>query len=395
MNRLRRVFVVVMDGVGAGSLPDAAFYGDLGSNTLGNIARRLGRLCLPNLAFLGLGNLLDIPGTPPIPPKGAACLMAESSPGKDSTTGHWELFGIILEKPFKTYPQGFPDHIVSKLEAVMGRKTLWNKPASGTEVIEVMGQRHLDTGFPILYTSGDSVMQIACHRDVAPPELLYSWCEKALALFSEPSSLARTIARPFKGVKGSFVRTSDRKDFSVPPPALTLFDHAFNDKVETVAIGKVSDIFAGKGIGKSIPTGNNREGLSALLKSVKEPSLQRRLVMANLVDFDSLWGHRNDVSGFSQGLREFDSAIPGLMSGLDVGDILAITADHGCDPTTEGTDHSREYVPCLIAGNPVKPGVILPVRPTFADLGATLAHYLDVPYNGAGESFAQEVFWEV
>ncbi len=391
----RRVFVVVLDGVGAGSLPDAEAYGDRGSNTLGNIAKKLGELRLPNLAMLGLGNLLDIPGTPPVPPLGAACLMAESSPGKDSTTGHWELFGVILEEPFKTYPQGFPEHIISSLESIMGRKALWNKPASGTEVIEIMGQRHLETGFPIVYTSGDSVMQIACHCDVAPLELLYSWCEQALGLFSEPSSLARTIARPFKGVPGSFVRTNDRKDFSVPPPALTLFDYAFNDKVDTVAIGKVDDIFAGRGIRRSVHTGNNASGIRALHSAINEPNTGRQLVMANLVDFDSLYGHRNDVVGFSKGLQEFDSAIPGLIDSLDTGDVLAITADHGCDPTVPGTDHSREYVPALLAGNPVKPGVILPTRAAFADLGSTLADYLGVSYKGAGKSFFRKAFREV
>ncbi len=279
-----------------------------------------------------------------------------------------------------------------KFEGLIGRNTLWNKPASGTQVIEDVGREHLETGYPIVYTSADSVMQIACHEDVVSLEVLYSWCRAALGLFSEPASIARVIARPFKGIPGSFVRTPNRRDFSVLPPASTLFDYAKMAGVTTVAIGKAEDIFAGQGIDVALRAASNKEGVMQVLSRLNDGDSEREIVLANLVDFDMLYGHRNDVEGYARCLQEFDREVPGLLANLRPGDILVVTADHGCDPTTPGTDHSREYVPMLMVGDHVTPGVILPDRPTFADLGATVAEFLGIDYCGSGSSFAGDVF---
>lgn len=413
LQRVQRVFLVVLDSVGVGQLPDAHLYGDEGSNTLGNVARSLEKgLVLPNLGALGIGNLTSIPGTPPSKPLGICCKMAERSPGKDTTTGHWEIAGVTMEEPFRTYPGGFPPEIVLEFERRIGRKILGNKPASGTEIIQELGPEHVATGRPIVYTSADSVFQIACHEEVVPLETLYRWCRAARELFSEPTSLARVIARPFVGpveiepARSGYVRTANRKDFSVPPPRPTLLDYAQESGVTVTAIGKIQDIFAGRGIDRAVHTESNRDGVEAVLSEMRqghhpEPSgvaavsPGRQLVIANLVDFDMLYGHRNDPEGYARALVDFDRAVPSLLNRLGPEDVLIITADHGCDPTTVSTDHSREYVPALMAGPRLRRGLILPERTTFADLGATVADLLGVDYRGDGTSFAEEIVKDV
>lgn len=624
---IKRVFVVILDSVGVGQLPDAHLYGDEGSDTLGNIAWFLERsgagcpdsgghapeldevqagentaqagvdaanpenavvgarvfltpmntaaslngssdsggcvrgLSLPNLGALGIGNLTSIIGTPPAVPLGVCCKMAERSPGKDTTTGHWELAGVVLSEPFKTYPDGFPPDRITEFERRIGRSLLGNKPASGTEIIQELGPEHVATGRPIVYTSADSVFQIACHEEVVPLETLYEWCRIARELFPEPTSLARVIARPFVGPVGGrragdsslpgtsdapesmvpdsdnsgeragtvadspssvahsgdavlsigvaadsepteghptdgtpsagdaslagvavsagsagslarYIRTANRKDFSVPPPRPTLLEYAQESGVTVTGIGKIEDIFAGRGIDRSIHTKSNNEGVEAVLREMRrqvppsgtagnssvesmglsgssdlvggqssspgpplstdptdqpnlppsthltvsqgpylsadstsrsssldplgEPALGsatlgRHLVMANLVDFDSLYGHRNDPVGYARTLVEFDRELPSLIGSLGADDVLIITADHGCDPTTPSTDHSREYVPVLMVGAPLKSGLVLAERPSFADLGATVADLLGIDYGGDGTSFAEEI----
>lgn len=436
MTHVKRVFLVILDSVGVGQLPDAHLYGDEGSDTLGNLARRLeSGLTLPNLGALGIGNLTSIPGTPPASPMGVCCKMAERSPGKDTTTGHWELAGVVLSEPFKTYPDGFPSDIITAFERHIGRRVLGNKPASGTEIIQELGPEHVATGHPIVYTSADSVFQIACHEEVVPLETLYEWCRMARELFPEPTALARVIARPFVGpmvgplvgpmvgpsvgpatesavgpveplssssaktltTPTRYVRTANRRDFSVPPPRPTLLDYAQRSGVTVTAIGKIEDIFAGYGIDRAIHTKSNSEGVGAVLREMRGqvppvvPPQGRQLVMANLVDFDSLYGHRNDPVGYARALIEFDSEVPSLLGGLGPEDVLVITADHGCDPTTPSTDHSREYVPVMMAGHRLKRGLTLAERPSFADLGVTVAGLLGVDYEGDGTSFAEEV----
>jgi len=392
---VKRVFVVVLDGLGIGALPDAHLYGDEGSNTLGNIDKALGGLELPNLARLGMGNLLELQGVPKLPPLGACGRMAMASPGKDTMTGHWELCGVILDKPFRTYPSGFPDHIIQRFEQAIGRKVLGNKPASGTVIIEELGKLHLDTGYPIVYTSADSVFQIACHEEVDPLDTLYMWCLEARAILTVDDLVARVIARPFVGQPGSFTRTANRKDFSLPPVRDTLLDYASVSGVAVTGVGKIHDIFSGRGIHSSIPTASNIEGIEAVKMLISQGGGAqddgRHLVFANLVDFDMLYGHRNNVEGYADALREFDAQLPEMIERLRPYDVLVVTADHGCDPTTPSTDHSREYVPLLIVGKPIKPGVMLGTRRTFADLGATLADLLNIEYGGDGRSMRSEV----
>ncbi|HHY12049.1 MAG TPA: phosphopentomutase [Firmicutes bacterium] len=387
---VKRVFVIVLDSVGIGALPDAHLYGDQGSNTLGNIARALGGLYLPNLAELGIGNLLDIPGVPALPPLGACGRMAMASPGKDTTTGHWEMCGIILDKPFRTYPKGFPGHIISRFEHATGRKVLGNKPASGTEIIEELGKIHMETGSPIVYTSADSVFQIACHEEIVHLSTLYSWSQTARGILVGDDLVARVIARPFLGKPGSFTRTANRKDFSLAPIRKTLLDYAANSGVFVAGVGKINDIFAGRGIHRTVHTSSNREGIEALKMLLAQTSGARHLALANLVDFDMLYGHRNNVRGYADALSEFDTALPALTSLLGPEDVLVLTADHGCDPTTPSTDHSREYVPLIIFGKPVRKGIMLETRSTFADLGATVAELLKIEYGGDGQSFCSE-----
>ncbi|MGQ9626245.1 MAG: phosphopentomutase [Anaerolineae bacterium] len=390
MSEVRRVIIIVLDSLGVGELPDAAAYGDLGSNTLANTSKKVGGLSLPNLGRLGLGHLTEVQGVPPDPaPSGAYGRMQEASAGKDTTIGHWELAGLISARPFPTYPNGFPRELMAEFERRIGRKTLGNCPASGTAIIAELGEEHMRTGYPIVYTSADSVFQVAAHQEVIPLEELYRICRIARELLTGEHNLARVIARPFIGVPGNFTRTERRKDFSAIPPSPTLLDNVLAAGQEVLAVGKIEDIFAGRGISRSTHTGNNMEGIDQILAFMAEDV--RGLIFANLVDFDMLYGHRNDPIGYARALEEFDLRLPEITASLRSDDVLFITADHGCDPTTPSTDHSREYVPLLASGARVQPGLNLGTRPTFADLAATAADLLDVEPPPDGTSFATEI----
>lgn len=378
----KRVMLIVLDSVGVGALPDAHLYGDEGSNTLGNIARRV-KLALPNLGKLGLGNIVPIEGiAPAADPLGAFGKMAELSPGKDTTTGHWEMAGIVLEKPFPIYPEGFPEEIINAFEERTGRKVLGNKPASGTVIIEELGAEHLATGKPIVYTSADSVFQIAAHEEVIPLEELYEMCRIAREILQGEHAVGRVIARPFVGTPGKFQRTANRHDYSIEPPSPTMLELIKDRGLEVVGIGKIGDIYSGKGLTKSVPTKGNADGIDRTLAAWQ--SVKAGLVFTNLVDYDMKYGHRNDVEGYAAALEEFDGRLPEIMGQLNEEDLLIITADHGCDPTMPGTDHTREYVPLLIYGDKVKAGTGVGIRKTFADVGATVTGYLGAgaPPNG-------------
>lgn len=370
-----RFIFIVLDGVGAGALPDAAAYGDAGSHTLGNLSR-LVSLSLPFLARCGLGNITPILGVPPSPKP--LCLpgrLAPRSAGKDSTVGHWEHMGLVTPDPFPTYPEGFPDEIIKPFEQRIGTAVLGNKPASGTAIIAELGEEHLATGRPIVYTSADSVFQIAAHLDVVPLDQLYSWCEIARELLTGKHAVARVIARPFSGSPGSFVRTKDRRDYSLAPPGPTYLDLLQQAGIPVLALGKISEVFLGQGVSRSIKVASNDENLALLRDLIQGRSqgilFDAGLLMTNLVDFDMLWGHRNDVDGFAQGLQIVDSALPALIQSLRPDDSLLITADHGVDPTTPSTDHSREYVPLLLYPRPDgAPDEVYDGG--FADTGATV-----------------------
>lgn len=387
---LKRVVIIVLDSVGVGELPDAHLYGDAGSNTLGNVARAVGGLYMPHAQRLGLGNILQVEGVPPTKgPRGAWGKMAQVSKGKDTTTGHWEIAGLKLEAPFPTYPNGFPADIVAEFEKRIGRKTLGNYPASGTAIIEELGRDHIQTGFPIIYTSADSVFQIAAHEEVVPLSQLYEWCQMARDLLQGDHAVGRVIARPFVGEVGFFTRTSNRHDYSLPPFKPTVLDALTQGGIPVYGVGKISDIFAGQGVSESFTTKSNQEGVDQVVKLLGAKK-QSCLVFANLVDFDMLWGHRNDVEGYARGLEEFDMRLPEILQSLQQDDLLFIVADHGCDPTTLGTDHTREYVPLLVAGPGVHP-VHLGVRQSFADVAKTVAHFFGVEYETLGVSFLPKI----
>jgi len=380
--------VVVLDSVGIGGAPDAAEFGDVGSATLQNIATSVGGLRLPYLAELGLGNVVDAAGVDAVEAaEGAFGIMTELSPGKDTTTGHWELMGVILERAFPLYPRGFPDEVMDAFHASIGSSTLGNYPASGTVIIDDLGAEHLATGKPIVYTSGDSVFQIAAHVDVVPLEELYEMCMRARAILTGPHEVGRVIARPFTGAPGSFTRTTDRHDYAVEPPSPTVLDHVSSEGLEVRGVGKIADIFAGRGVTSSVPTTSNDEGIEATIGELH--AISRGLVFTNLVDFDQSFGHRNDPSGYARALESFDARLPDITSALGEDDVLIVTADHGNDPTTPSTDHSREQVPVLVAGPRVKKGADLGVRSTFADCGASVAELLGVPTPPTGEPFAE------
>ena len=384
----RTVVLIVLDSVGIGEAPDAAEFGDEGSATLPHVAEAVGGIELPNLGALGLGRLATIEGVAAVAGDGAAGVMIERSPGKDTTTGHWEMAGIILDKPFPLYPDGFPREVIGAFEEKIGTKTLGNVAASGTEIIERLGAEHLSTGYPIVYTSGDSVFQIAAHVDVIPLERLYEMCRIARAMLVGEHEVGRVIARPFEGSPGSFQRTPDRHDFSVRPPHNVLDDIA-DAGLEVCAVGKISDIFDGRGITDSRPTKSNEHGVDVILEHLGRGP--RGLVFANLIEFDQSFGHRNDPAGYAGALEGFDRRLPELRAGLGKDDVLIITADHGNDPTTPSTDHSRERVPVLVAGPSVPPEVDLGERATFADCAATIAALLGVEHAGPGSSFASEL----
>lgn len=383
---VRAVALVVLDSVGIGGAPDAADFGDEGSATLPHVAAAVGGIDLPNLGTLGLGRVAEIAGVAPVAePRGAFGTMAERSPGKDTTTGHWEIAGVVLERPFPTYPDGFPREVMDAFETAVGSATLGNVAASGTEIIERLGAEHLDTGFPIVYTSADSVFQIAAHVEVVALETLYEICRVAREILRGEHEVGRVIARPFEGRPGSFRRTPDRHDFSVLPPRPTLLDAVAGAGREVRGVGKVSDIFAGRGVTSSRTTRSNDEGVTAVVEELG--AIRRGLVFANLVEFDSSFGHRNDPAGYAAALEAFDLRLPEIVAALGPRDVLFVTADHGNDPTTPSTDHSRERVPLLAAGGLVRPRS-LGERTSFADLGASIAELLGVAPPPAGESFA-------
>ena len=364
----RRVVWIVLDSVGIGAMPDAAGYGDTGADTLGNIARAR-PLHLPNLAALGLGNIRELAGIPAAAqPRAAYGRCALASPGKDTTTGHWEMAGIHLAKPFPLYPDCFPQAIMAEFEARIGRSTLGNCPASGTEIIQRLGDEHVRTGSPIVYTSADSVFQIAAHESVIPLEELYRICRVARALLTGGDEVGRVIARPFTGAPGAYTRTANRKDFAIPPPEGMLLDRLSECGVAVHAVGKISDVYLGRGIARSDQTKSNAEGMRATLAAMEAGAAG--LIFVNLVDFDMLYGHRNDVEGYARALEEVDAWIPDLLAAARDGDGLILTADHGCDPTRPGTDHTREYVPLLAFGGRAEN---LGTRPTLADIGQTVA----------------------
>ncbi len=382
---MKRAIVLILDGVGIGELPDAAQYGDVGSNTLGNLAHACGGLNIPVLESLGLGNICSIEGVHEVenPP---ACYgkMAEKSPGKDSTSGHWELCGIILKQPFPTYPHGFPAEVIEAFELKIGHKIIGNIAASGTEIIKQLGEEHIKKRMPIVYTSADSVFQIACHIDVFNLDELYTFCKIAREILQGEHGVARVIARPFAGKAPNFYRTKDRHDYSLPPPEPTLLDIAKENNFEVVVIGKVDDLFGNRGYTKSYHSVNNAECVDFVLKVMSE--MGDGLVVANFVQFDMDWGHRNDIKGFYNGLVEIDGGFARILEKVQDGDILFITADHGNDPTTPSTDHSREYVP-ILAYTTKKAGTYLGVRQSFSDLARTIAKHLALEGIKNGEDF--------
>jgi phosphopentomutase len=384
----RRATLIVLDGVGIGEAHDAADYGDEGSHTLGNLAEAVGGLDLPNLESLGLGSLAHLRGVrADVVVGGARTTLQPASAGKDSTTGHWELCGVILERPFPTYPRGFPPEVIEAFERLTGRVVLGNVVASGTEIIARYGDEQARTGGLIVYTSADSVFQVAAHEAVVPLAELYAACEAARAMLRPPHNVSRVIARPFEGESGEYQRTANRRDYSIPPVGETLLDALSSAGIARTGVGKVDDLFAGRGI-RARHTAGNAEGIEHIRGWLH--GSESGFLFANLVDFDQLFGHRNDAAGFYGALRQFDRALPSLVSALREDDLLIITADHGNDPTTLSTDHARERVPVLMAGPRVRP-VQLADRSTFADVGATVAEWFGLGWRGRGTSFLAEV----
>ena len=387
-----RTIVIVLDSVGIGELPDAAAYGDQGSDTLGSISRAM-PLRIPTLVSLGLDNLVPVLAGHERPTgtraRGAYGRMAEASAGKDSVTGHWEMMGIVLDQPFPTFPNGFSRDLIAEFERRIGRGTLGNVVASGTEIIDRLGPEHMATGKPIVYTSADSVFQIAAHEDVIPIAEQYRICDIAFDLVARGLGVGRIIARPFVGAPGSFKRTANRHDYALAPAGRTLLDHLTDRGIPVVAIGKIKDLFAGRGIGRAMPTASDSEGMDCVLDAMQDTG--RGLIFANLVDFDTVYGHRNDVKGYGTNLERFDARLAALLPRLHPADLLVVTADHGNDPSTPSTDHSREYVPLLAGGARVRPGVDLGTRTTFADLGQTLAANFAVGPLAHGTSFLESI----
>jgi phosphopentomutase len=381
-----RAVIIVLDGAGVGEMPDAARYSDKGSNTLGNLSRAVGGLILPTLERMGLGNIIDIEGIAreekPVASWGR---MAELSAGKDTITGHWEMTGIVNERPFPTYPNGFPPEIIEQFELKIGREVLWNKPASGTEIIKELGDEHVRTGSPIVYTSADSVFQIAAHEEVISVNELYRMCEVARDILRPPHNVCRIIARPFVGPP--YQRTYSRKDFALTPPEDTVLDMLCKDHIEVWSVGKVCDMYGKKGFTRCIKSEGNSDGMKKLSDAFKD--FENGLIFINLVDFDTLYGHRNNTGGFKAALEEFDAWLSPFLAGLGDKDYLFITADHGCDPTTPSTDHSREYVPILFFNKGI-PAKKLGLRESFMDLGATVAEIFGIEGFKRGRSFLRE-----
>lgn len=385
-----RIVLIVLDSVGCGDAPDAEKYGDKGTNTLSHISQAVGGLRLPNLGSMGLGNLTEIEGVPANKTTlGAYGRLTEISKGKDTTTGHWELGGVILNQPFPVYPRGFPEDLVCEFENRIGRKTIGNYPASGTEILKELGEIHLTTGKPIIYTSADSVFQVAAHEDIIPVDQLYEICRIARDLLQGEHGVGRVIARPFIGRPGNFTRTEGRRDFSLEPTGLTILDVLKADGLDVMGVGKIEDIYAHRGLSMSNHSGNNMAGVDAILDFL---DLDRKgLIFANLVDFDALYGHRNDPQGYARALEEFDQRLPEIWQKLHEDDILMITADHGNDPTTPGTDHTRERTPFLVLGEQVAPGKDLGTRESFADVAASIAELFEIGWAGPGVSFVSNL----
>lgn len=387
---MKRAILVVLDSVGIGEMPDADQYGDVGSNTLGNIADQVGGMEIPHLEKLGLGNIAPLKGVAVMDtPEGAFGKSAELSVGKDTVTGHWEMSGVILEKPLNTYPEGFSKEIMDAFESKIGRKTLGNVVASGTEIIERLGDEHVKTGYPIIYTSADSVFQIAAHEGVIPLDELYRYCEVAREMLVGDWQVGRVIARPFVGEDGVYTRTENRKDFALDPFNKTILEYVKESGQNVMCVGKISDVFNNIGVTHSVHTKNNMQGVDETLKFMKEDL--GGLLWTNLVDFDMKYGHRNDYVGYYNAIKEFDERLPEILETMTEDDILILTADHGCDPTTPSTDHSREYIPILVYGKNVKPGANLGVRRTFSDIGKTVLEYLGVQNDLYGESFWSDI----
>jgi phosphopentomutase len=386
-----RVVLIVLDSVGCGELPDASLYGDEGSDTLGNIARQV-PLRVPRLRALGLGRVANLGGADVQAVQGAYGQMAEASAGKDSVTGHWEMMGVVLDRPFPTFPSGFPASVIAEFEGRIGRGTIGNVVASGTEIIDRLGVEHVRTGKPIVYTSADSVFQIAAHEEVIPVPELYRICEAAFEIVGRGMGVGRVIARPFVGAPGAFSRTSNRHDYALDPIEQTLLDHLIAGGIPVMSVGKVKDLFAGRGITKSVATASDDEGVDRVLEAMH--SAASGLIFANLVDFDTVYGHRNDVAGYAANLERFDDRLGSVLDRLRDTDLLVVTADHGNDPTTPSTDHSREHVPLLMTGRYVRHGADLGTRRTFADLGQTLAANFGVGPLAHGTSFLEDVVVE-
>ncbi|RKE04919.1 phosphopentomutase [Marinifilum flexuosum] len=389
--KIERATIVVLDSAGVGYLPDAEEFGDVGSNTIGNIAKHCGGIKLPNMQKLGLGNIIDIEGVKPENnANGAYGKAAEASKGKDTTTGHWEIAGVKLEKAFPTYTNGFSEETIKLFEERTGRKVMANKPASGTAILDEYGDEQMKTGNWIVYTSADPVFQIAAHEEVIPLEELYKACEIALEICSEHEPVARVIARPYLGSgKGNFTRTANRHDYSVTPPKPTVLDRLKENNLDVIGIGKTKDIFAGQGITDSRGTNkDNVDGIEKTLVALEEDS--KGLIFTNLVDFDMVYGHRRNPEGYKDALEEFDKYLPQIQEKLKEDEILILTADHGCDPTYKGTDHTREYIPVMVYGKNIKQNVNLGTRATFADIAATVEELL-LGNKGEG-SFAKDLY---
>lgn len=383
---MKRVVLIVLDSVGIGEMPDANLYKDEGSNTIGNISKKIGGLSLPHMERLGLGHIDGIKGINKAEKViGSYGKCSETSVGKDTVTGHWEISGVILEKPLNTYPDGFPEDIIHEFEEKIGRKIIGNKVASGTEIIKELGDEHVRTGCPIIYTSADSVFQIAAHEEVIPLEKLYEMCTIARKMLVGKRTVGRIIARPFIGTSGDYTRTSNRRDFALDPFGKTMLEYIKEAGLNVMAVGKIEDIFNGKGVTDAVHIKNNMDGVNRTIEYLKTG--KEGLIFTNLVDFDMLFGHRNDPIGYANALKEFDGRLEEILSYLNEEDILMITADHGCDPTTPSTDHSREYIPLLVYGKKIKAGVNLGTRSSFTHIGKTVLQILNIKNDLPGTSF--------
>ncbi|MFD1449931.1 MULTISPECIES: phosphopentomutase [Oceanobacillus] len=391
MKQFKRVFLIVMDSVGIGEAPDAEKFNDLGSDTLGHIAKEMKGLDMPTMGSLGLSNIREIEGVDPADkPKAHYTKMQEASNGKDTMTGHWEIMGLRIDQPFRTFPDGFPDELIQELEEKTGRKVIGNKPASGTEILVELGKEHMETGSLIVYTSADSVLQIAAHEDIVPIDELYRICEIARELtLDERYMVGRIIARPFVGEPGAFERTSNRHDYALKPFGRTVMNELKDAGIDVIALGKISDIYDGEGITEAVRTKDNDDGMVKLSESMKKDFTG--LSFLNLVDFDAKYGHRRDPIGYGQALETYDKQLPKILEQLQEDDLLIITADHGNDPTHHGTDHTREYVPLIVYHTNIKEGKEFPLRTTFADIGATIADNFNIPLPEHGTSFLNEI----